>query len=188
MKKIAFFISVLLMTSPAQSREFGTFNGFTVAASEADEETAEGGFCGIIKDDYEGPGSSRLLLFRYLENPDVVAVVVDNFNWSIAKGDQHEVRYLLGDFFYDRTAVGTVDSYRKGLLAIFPADDFLPTFARSGSIMITKGDTTVDHLSLTGSSNAVDAFGRCWQYVRADQAVKQAKRDRFKTIPKDPFK
>lgn len=189
MKKIGVVLtSLLLSATPAVARDFGTYGGFSISASEADDETAEGGFCGLMKDSYEGAGSSRLMMFRYLEYSDRVVVVVDNYNWSTVKDKEYEVKYHLGDFYYDRTAMGTEDSIRKGLMAMFPADDFLPTFAKADGFKITRGDTTVDNLSLTGSGGAVEAFNRCWQYLRADQSVKQAKRDKFKHIPKDPFK
>lgn len=178
----------LLLATPASARDFGTYDGFSVAASEADSETAEGGFCGMLKDGYEGAGSSRLMIFRYLEYPDSVAASVDNYNWTTVKGKEYEVKFHLGEYYYDRTAVGTQDSIRKGLMGVFPASDFLPVFAKAPGFKITMGDTTVDNLSLTGSGAAVDALNRCWQYLRADQAVKIAKRDKFKHIPKDPFK
>jgi hypothetical protein len=187
MKKVVLLLSLVVAT-PVAARDFGTYGGFTVGSTEADPETAEGGFCGMMKDGYEGAGSSRLMVFRYLKYPDSVAAVVDNYNWSTVKDKEYEVKYHLGGYYYERTAIGTEDSIRKGLMAIFPASDFLPTFAKADGFKVTMNDITVDNLSLTGSGAAVDAFNRCWQYIRADQAVKQARRDRFKHIPKDPFK
>jgi len=187
MKTLALLLTMLVAT-PAAARDFGTYDGFTVVASEADSETAEGGFCGMLKDGYEGAGSSRLLVYRFLEHPDSVAVSVDNYNWTTVKGKEYEVQFHLDDYYYDRTAIGTEDTIRKGLMGVFPASDFLPVFGKSAGFKITMGDTTVDNLSLRGSGAAVDALNRCWQYLRGDQAVKIAKRDKFKHIPKDPFK
>jgi hypothetical protein len=184
---LAATVAAMIVMSPLMARDFGTAGGFDISAQESDAEKPNSGFCGMLEE-YEGSGDTRLLLFRYLSNPDMIVVVVDNYNWSIKEGEEHEVEYRLGGSYYDRKAVGTEDSIRKGLMSAFPASEFLPLFAKSSNFKVTKGDVTVDSLSLKGSGAAVEAFDRCWTYLRGDEAAKQRERDRFSHIPKDPFK
>lgn len=184
---IAAAMSAAALASSAEARDFGTVGGFEISARESDADTPNSGFCAMLEE-YEGAGDTRLVILRYLKDPTKVAIIIDNYNWSIVKDQEYEVKYLLGQYYYDRTALGVEDSIRKGLLTFFPADDFLPTFAKSDGFKVQKGETTVDNLDLKGSGVAVAAFDRCWTYLRSDEAVKQRERDRFKNIPKDPFK
>ena len=181
------FTAASLIASTAQAREFGSPGGFDIAASESAADEPNGGFCGMVEE-WEGPGDTRLIVFRYLKEPDMVAVIIDNYNWSIKKDEEYKVQYHLADKYFDRTAVGTEDSIRKGMLSFFPAANFLALFAKSNNFKVTKDDMTVDSLSLKGSGLAVDGFNRCWTYLRADEAAKQRERDRYSHIPKDPFK
>jgi protein TonB len=183
---VAFALAVMSV-APCQARSFGTAGGFDIVAKESDPDKANSGYCGMLEE-YEGAGETRLILFRYLDKPDLVAVLIDNYNWSVKKDEEYRVEYILADSYYERTALGTEDSIHKGLIAFFPASDFLPRFARSGSLKVRKGDVMVDSLSLKGSGVAVDAFHRCWAYLRGDESAKQRERDRFAHIPKDPFR
>jgi hypothetical protein len=174
-------------TGALYARDFGTAGGFDIVAQESDAETPNTGAC-IMSEEYEGTGDTELSVVRSLKNPALVAVIVTNYNWSIKDGEEHQLSYHMGGYYYDRVASGYQEGIRKGFTAVFPADDFLPTFAKSTNFRIKKGDTTVDSLSLDGSSAAVQAFNRCWAYVKNDEAAKQRERDRFSHIPKDPFK
>ncbi len=178
---------VVTMASPVVARDYGTVGGFDIMSSDNDPETPNVGSC-IMTTEYQGAGDTRLRILRQLKDPDVIGVLVDNTNWSIKDGESHKVSYHLDRFYYERTAGGFEEGGRKGLVAAFPADDFLPTFGKSSGFRIRKGDTTVDSLDLDGSGVAVQAFNRCWANLKADEAVKQRERDRFKHIPKDPFK
>lgn len=179
-------LAALLSAGPAAAREFGDHGGYDVAAVESTSETDKG-FCAMAEDDFEGPGGSRLRIYRYLDSPDAVIVTVDNYNWSTKQDQRYEVSYDLGEFSYERKAKGFVDSIHKGLMAAFPADDFLPIFAKSDFLILWMDDDIVDKLSLEGTTAATAAFAKCWAYLQADEREKQRERDRWKTIPKDPF-
>lgn len=188
MKRAIVAVGLIASASAALSaRDFGTVGGFDIVARESDAETANTGAC-IMSEEYEGAGDTELSVVRSLKNPVLVVVIVTNYNWSIKDSEDYELSYHMGDYYYDRSASGYQDGIRKGFSAAFPAEDFLPNFAKSTNFRIKKGDTTVDSLSLDGSSAAVQAFNRCWAYVKNDEAAKQRERDRFSHIPKDPFK
>lgn len=184
----AIVLALSVASAPAfsQDRDFGEHGGYQVFAFEGTSETDQGG-CAMAEDDFEGPGGSRLRVYRYVARPDQVAVTVDNYNWSIVKDRDYKVRYDFDEYYYEREATGTVNGIHKGLLAGFPASQFLSTFAKSSRIHIYMGDTVVDKLSLDGSAAGAAAFARCWTYIQADARAKARERARWDSIPKDPF-
>ena len=141
----------------------------------------------MAEDDFEGPGGTRLRLFRYVAHPDMVAVTLDNYNWTTKDEEEYELKYQFDEYYYDRTATGTVDGIHHGFVAFFPYTDFMDTFAKSTYLHVYKGDTAVDKLSLEGSAAGRAAFERCWTYAVADDNAKTRERNRWKDIPKDPF-
>lgn len=183
---VAATIAMSVATS-AVARDYGTVGGFEIFSSDNDPETPNVGSC-IMTAEYQGAGDTRLRILRQLKDPGSIGVLIDNTNWSIKDDEQYQVSYHLGEFYYNRIAVGFEEGIRKGLVAKFPAEEFLPTFAKSSGFRVRKGETNVDSLNLDGSGIAVQAFNRCWANLKADEAVKQRERDRFKHIPKDPFK
>lgn len=177
----------LFVLTAAAAKDFGEHGGYEVAGFEGTSETNRGG-CVMAEDDFEGPGGTRLRIFRYVQYPELVAVKVENYNWSAKEKEEYELTYQFGGgYYYDRTATGVVDSIYRGFLALFPYEDFMTTFAKSTFLHIYRGDTVVDKLSLKGSAAGRVAFDRCWSYVVAADAAKARERARWKDIPKDPF-
>jgi len=184
---VACGILLCALPHPACAKIFGELGGFDVQANESDAETPNSGSC-IMMNEYEGPGDTQLVITRYLNNPDIVVVTSLNYNWSTKNDQKYKLRYEIDDFYYERETMGFSYGGKKGFMAGFPSDDFLPTFASGTTFRIFKDDSTVDRLSLTNSAAAVAGFNRCWQYLKADEALKQKERNRFKGIEKDPFK
>jgi hypothetical protein len=177
---------LVAFAAPANARNFGEHGGYEVVAIESTSETDRGG-CVMAEDDFEGPGGTRLRLFRFLKDPTLIAVSVENYNWTSKKDEEYELKYQFDAYYYDRTARGTVDGIYHGFTVVFPYDDFSKTFAASNHLHIYRGDTVVDKLSLNGSAAGLAAFERCWNYVVADDAALARERARWKDIPKDPF-
>jgi TonB family protein len=178
-------LSLALATS-AVAKDFGEHGGYEVVALESTSET-DPAACVMAEDDFEGPGGTRLRLFRYANHPELVAVTVDNYNWTAKNDEKYELSYRFDKYYYDRTASGTVDGNYHGFVAVFPYSDFMDTLAKSGHLHIYTGDTIVDKLSLEGSAAGRAAFERCWTYLIADEKAKARERARWQDIPKDPF-
>lgn len=174
------------MASQTVAKDFGEHGGYQVVAVEGTSK-ADRGACVMAEDDFEGPGSTRLRLFRYLERPELLAVTVENYNWTAKEGEDYDLSYQFDKFYYDRTAKGEVDGIYHGFTAIFPYSDFIGTFSKSTYLHVYKGDTVVDKLSLSGSAAGRAAFDRCWAYVVADDKAQARERARWDDIPKDPF-
>jgi hypothetical protein len=177
---------LLSAAAAAGAKDFGEHGGYEVVALEGTSDADHGG-CVMAEDDFEGPGGTRLRLFRYVVQPDLIAVIVDNYNWTAKEGDKYELSYQFDEYSYDRTANGTVDGIHHGFVALFPYTDFMGIFAKSTYLHIYMGDTTVDKLSLDGSAAGRAAFERCWSYAVADDKAKTRERNRWKDIPKDPI-
>ena len=176
----------LALASAAVAKDFGEHGGYQVVAIEGTSPEDRGG-CVMAEDDFEGPGGTRLRLFRYVKEPDLIAVIIDNYNWTSKNDEEYELEYRFDKYFYARTGIGTVDGIHHGFMAIFPFSDFAETFAKSSRLHVYRGDTVVDKLLLDGSAEGLSAFDRCWRYVLADDAAKARERARWKDIPKDPF-
>jgi hypothetical protein len=168
------------------ARSFGEHGGYVVQAEEGSETEANKGFC-AMQEEFAGPGDSRLTIGRYTSQPDMVLVSVDNYNWSTTIDEKYQVKFDFGEFYYERTALGTRDGIHKGLVAAFPAKEFLDTFAAARRLHVYLKDDLIDRLTMDGSSAARQAFERCWAYVVADERAKKRERDRYSDLPKDPF-
>lgn len=191
MKLTLMAVSTAILANPAaafaQTRDFGSAGGFQVAGKASTRD--EPGGC-IALFEYDGPGSTKTTLFRTVkpDHESIVWLTVVNFEWSAKEGETYELSYVFDDGTYDRSAYGVKnDVIYKGFMAGFPADEFLPTYAKSASLNIYMGDTVVDKLKLTGSTAGVALFNRCWTWVLGTERAAQAERDRFKGIPRDPF-
>lgn len=180
-------LAIATVAAGAQARNFGEAGGYEVVAIESTSEKGGDGACVMAEDDFEGPGSTRLRLFRYLENPDLIWVTVSNYNWTAKKDQQYQLRYEFDEVEYEREAFGIEDSIHKGFAAGFPYTDFMKHMARSSRLHIYMGDTLVDKLSMDGSAAGAALFSRCWTYLQADERAKARERARWQDIPKDPF-
>jgi len=179
-------LALACVASPGSAKDFGEHGGYEVVAIEGTSETDRGG-CVMAEDDFEGPGGTRLRMFRYVAHPDMVAVIVDNYNWTSKEGEGYELSYQFDRFYYDRTAKGVVDGIHHGFVAAFPYSDFMDTFVKSHYLHIYKEKTVVDKLSLEGSAAGRAAFDRCWAYIVADDKAQARERARWQDIPEDPF-
>lgn len=183
--------SALLVAHPSHARDFGEHGGYDVAGIETTGETSEKasrGYC-AMREEFKGPGSTRLTLMRNVESPDMIFLTVDNWHWSIREdADYDGVTYAFSSGrYYERKAVGVIDSIHKGLLAAFPYAEFISEFRKAKYIDIHRKDTVVDELSLEGSGAATLAFERCWTYLRAQDAAKLREWKKLEHIPTDPF-
>jgi hypothetical protein len=176
----------LVLASSAGARSFGEHGGYVVEATEGSETEANKGFCGM-QEEFAGPGDSRLTIFRYTSNPDMILAMVDNYNWSTKEAEEYEVEFDFGVGSYERTAKGFNNGIHNGLMAAFPSADFLKTFAAATRLHVYLKGEVIDRLNMGGSALARQAFDRCWAYVVADEAAKKRERDKWSDLPKDPF-
>jgi TonB family protein len=176
----------VLISSTGHARSFGEHGGYDVAARES-ASLKDRGFC-IMREEFEGPGDTRLDLIRKVDDPEFIYVALSNYNWSAKKNAEYpDFEYRFNDSFYERTVFGLEDGIHKGFLAAFPYSDFMPTFAKSKSLHVYRKETVVDKLTLAGSAAAKAAFERCWTYLVADDQAKQREWNRWNHIPRDPF-
>lgn len=179
-------ILVIALAGAASAKDFGEHGGYQVVALPGTSEEKQGA-CVMAEDDFEGPGGTRLRLYRYVKEPGAVAVIIDNYNWTSKENEEYDLKYDFGEYFYNRKAGGTVDGIHHGFVAAFPYDEFMETFTKSKRLHVYRGDIVVDRLSLDGSAAGGAAFERCFAYVVADDRAKARERARWKSIPKDPF-
>jgi len=171
----------------AETRDFGSAGDYEVFGEASTRD--ETGGC-MAEFEYEGPGSTKTKLFRTISSDDkhLIFLTVVNHEWSAEKGKTYELTYIFGDSFYERESLGVKsDVIYKGFMSAFPADEFLRVFAGSKSLHIHLGDTVVDKLLLSGSAAGVALFNKCWAWVVGTERAAQAERDKYKTIPRDPF-
>jgi hypothetical protein len=183
--------SVILAVNPSHARDFGEHGGYDVAAIETSGETQEKGDRGYcaMREEFKGPGSTRLTLLRKIADPDLIYVIVDNWHWSIEEDAEYKgVTYEFSSgSYYEREATGVVDSIYKGLLTAFPYSEFMSEFRKAKYIDIHRQGTVVDELSLEGSAVATTGFERCWSYLQTQDGQKMREWKRFEHIPEDPF-
>lgn len=186
MKRLVAIVVACALATPANGKSFGEHGGYLVVASES-SSPKDLGFC-VMTEEFEGPGETRLAVLRNIENPDMILLSVENYNWTTKKGLLYkQTKYSFGTFYYERDAVGTTDAHYHGLVAAFPAVELLATFASSKSLDISRDKVIIDQLTLAGSQLAKNAFSRCWAYLLADHKAKQREWNRFNHIPKNPF-
>jgi hypothetical protein len=182
---------ILVLTSlstqvTVQAKGFGEHGGYDVATIEGTSATDRGS-C-FMREEFDGPGESRLTLGRSLDKPDIVWMIVDNQNWSTKDGVDYEgVRFDFDNGFYDREARGTVERLYHGLISGFPAAGLLQTFAKAKRLYVYRDGKIFDQLNLEGSALAEAAFDKCWVYLVADDRAKSRERNRWNHIPRDPF-
>ncbi len=178
--------SAILISSAGHARNFGEHGGYDVIASES-VSLKNRGYC-LMREEFEGPGDTRLDLMRKVDDPEFIYVALANYNWSAKKNAEYrDFEYRFNESFYERTVLGLEDGIHKGFVAAFPYSDFMPSFAKSKSLHVYRKDTVVDKLTLAGSAAAKAAFERCWSYLVADDQAKQREWTRWDHIPRDPF-
>ncbi|WP_241659843.1 energy transducer TonB [Sphingomonas glacialis] len=165
------------LSAPAAARSWPTTAGWEVF--EGDD------FCGLALD-YEGKGETRLTVAKMTDGS--AAMAVTNYGWSAKKGEIYDLEFHVGtQAFRGGKSVGTGESYeRRGFVTKFGAD-FFPAFASASSLKVYKGDTLVDSLRLQGSGAALRVVDQCVGNLRAVKASQERERQRFASIPDDPF-
>lgn len=174
-------------TALAETRDFGVAGGYEVGGQASTRE--RGGGC-IATFEYEGPGATKTTIYRTVsdDDADVIYLSIDNYGWSAKRDEKYEIMYVFGESFYKRSAWGIEDRYiRKGFMTGFPAEEFLDVFAREQSLILMMNGSVVDNLSLEGSSAGVSLFKKCWVWALSTERAAEAERERFKSIPRDPF-
>ncbi len=92
MRRFIVALALLVTSTVSHAKSFGEHGGYDVGAVETTGETSEKGdrgFC-AMQEEFKGPGSTRLTLVRNIDEPDLIYVLVDNWNWSITKGTKYE--------------------------------------------------------------------------------------------------
>jgi hypothetical protein len=172
----------------SETKIFGSAGGYDVAGIASTRD--EAGAC-MAEFSYEGPGNTKTTLFRTVnsERRDLVTLFVVNTEWSAEEGITYNLDYVFNDGTYNREAGGVrKEGIYKGFLASFPSEEFLSTFAKSSYLHIYKEQTVVDKLSLSGSSAGIALFKNCWIWLMTTERAAKVERDKFKNIPRDPFK
>lgn len=160
----------------ADARGWPEAGGWSIG--EADDS------CGMMQT-YEGKGETQLSLLISLSGS--VGLVIENSDWSIVDGQKYDLDFVLNGSTYGGGAVvGTAKGYKKGFVAKF-GDDFAKDFSAGSSLLIYRGDTLVDQLSLTGTASGVAMVRRCLAAKRAEIAAVERDRQRFAHIADDPF-
>lgn len=169
----------------AADRYFGDRGGFEIYGDASTRDKP--GSCWMEKS-YEGAGSTQQYISWNVTN-DIIYVGIVNLEWSAQKDKEYEIDIGINDGTYERTALGFVNGGYKGFIAGLPRDEFLSDLAKSTYFHVYLRDgTVIDRLSLSGSAAAVVAYKQCVAWVSQTERAAQAERDRFKDIPRDPFK
>ncbi len=177
--------SALLSTS-ASAREWGTAGGWNVI--ELGESCA-------ITLEYDGKGSSELILMQHRD--DNVFITVANDDWSVLDEKQYSIAYSIDGVAYNppKMSVGTILKYKPGFMTIYDRK-FLSAFAAGSSLNVFYDKNPddpesqyqlIDQLSLTGTAIAVARMDQCLQAVRRDREAELAEKRKFEHLPDDPF-
>lgn len=137
--------------------------------------------------EYEGPGSTELLVSLELDGSNMV--LVTNSNWSaVADRAYPEISVTVDQSSYGGSgAVGHVSQgYRPGFVIRLPAS-FLDDFAKGRSLRFHNGEALVDSLKLEGSAAAAASLRRCISTVKRYREAEERDRRRLEHIPTDPF-
>lgn len=131
--------------------------------------------------EFEGPGSSYLLLSKSTDGE--LLVMLTNDDWSAKSGERYKVEYVIGEkAFGGGTAIGV----RNGFVTKF-APNFEGAFSAGQSLHVYLDDKRVDQLSLSGTGAAIAAVNRCLAGVRQRLAAERREKERWAHLPKDPF-
>lgn len=153
-------------------------------------------FC-VMSNEFEGPGDSEVHLSMYREGPILLGVF--NSNWSSKEGEVYEdIAAVMGDAQYGGSKAVGMDLDGKSGFAIKLSPSMVEDMAAARSIRLYKGETSMDHLNLTGTSAAIAMTRRCLAVVKADhaalerdaaaeRAAAERERQRYSGIAKDPF-
>lgn len=173
----ALALAATLVAAPSgQQRDWPSSQGFNVL--QLDQS------CAITTTyDFDGRSSVELSLFYQAEE---VTVLLTSTDWSNREGETYDVSYLLGDRGYTGGAAGLVTSGRPGFVAKFDVA-FLDAFAAAPSLMVTRGDAIITHLSLSGSGAAVSTLRHCLEHVMQANAAQARREQRWDYIAADPF-
>lgn len=166
-----------ILSPPAAARTWPTTAGWDIF--EGDD------FCGLMLD-YEGKGETRLTVGKMTDGSVIVSVT--NYGWSTKKDEVYDLKLHVGSVeFSDGESIGVGESYeRRGFVTKFDAA-FLPAFANASTLKVYKGDTLVDSLRLQGSGAALRVVDQCVSNLRMAKASEERERQRFASIPDDPF-
>jgi TonB family protein len=170
------WIATALVSFPASAREWPDAGGWTIAESD--------NACGLMQE-FEGKGETELVLVA--SNDGKIGLSVRNAGWSPTEGQDYDLDFVLnGRSYGGGGAVGLADGYKKGFAAAF-GDDFMRDFASGTSLLIYRGETLVDQLSLKGTAAGVAMLRRCLSAIKADKAAADREMQRFAHIADDPF-
>ena len=134
--------------------------------------------------EFDGPGATELTLIRYAD--ERIGVLISNYDWSAKPDEDYDITYILNGQSYGGNSIGTKAGIRRGFIGFFPKS-FATDFAKGETLHIFLGETRVDQLSLSGTSNAMGLVNRCLIKVRAEIAAAEREKAKFAHIPEDPF-
>lgn len=167
--------------------------GIATTAAEAATFYGSAGGWDVIRGDnncaiyleYEGPGSTELMLAKFVDG--TIGVFVTNSNWSSVEGKEYEIHLSLnGDVYGGGSATGTKSGYKRGFLTFVDAD-FATDFSQGASLAIYLEKEKIDQLSLSGTAAAMIKLEGCLSKVRAQIAADEREKQRWSHLPKDPF-
>lgn len=168
--------AAMLAAVPAQAREWPDAGGWSIQE--------EDGYC-TASLDYEGKGSTSLVIAKRLDGDAIVALT--NTGWSAKKDVNYDLTFELdGHSWGGGTTTGIGDYSSKGFMSKF-GPDFVTAFAAASGLRIYMGETLVDNLSLKGSGAALGMVDRCLAALRRQKAAADAEKARFAAIADDPF-
>lgn len=169
--------ALISVTAAPQTRDWPDAGGFEI--HQLDDS------CGLSAD-YPLPGRSPVSL-TLISDSSSVNLIMTSRDWSAKKDEKYELRFDLGDVFYEGEATGLVLDYiDKGFVA-FLEPTFLDAFARAPSIYVTREDAVVAHLDLEGTAAAVAMLRRCSAHVARINAAQAEQERRIDYIAPDPF-
>ena len=177
MNILAATAALALVVTPAQERNWPSSGGFDIIQLD----TA----C-VLSASYEFDGRAPVELSIFFGGEEA-SLLLTSLDWSSRSGEEYEIDYLLGEVGYSGNAVGMISDYvHKGFVAKF-GPDFLDAFARAPSLLVTRGEVVVTHLSLRASSSAVTTLRRCAEHVARANADQARREERWNYITADPF-
>jgi hypothetical protein len=166
------FLAAIALSAPARAEwvDWKAVEGWKISRDTENPRCSMGSL-------YEGYGSTFLYL-AYTPAKDEAYVSISNENWqSIVDGESMALDFHLGTETWSGVKAKGYnggDGEPAGFVATFDGKDFLIDFGIAPSLIIMKGSTVVDRLSLKGTKAAVIELSRCASSIN-------------KGILKDPF-
>ena len=164
-----------------------------VVAADQREWPSAGGFdiyqmedgC-VLEADYPIPGRAPIRL-AVMSDGSEAHLMMTSTDWSARKGENYDLSFTMGRWAYTGKATGIVEEYvNNGFIASFDSS-FLEDFAAAPGLYVTRNETVVANLSLTGTSAATRMLSRCVAHVTAANAAAAERERRVAYIAADPF-